>query len=349
MTTYYFNTSNDMQTKQKPKPIFTGYSPDSWKPVSPPLAKVEHCIPTPTHSHRTSTVPWLSLWSTSTWQADQNSLDQQQSSPINFDFLSDSPTISSTTADDYFQINKNGLGNNQSQTISSPISFMNESIWTFSGKEQISRPLTPPPQSPTRKIQQLIQQVQQQQKIDEYFSPTCAMIDVQLLGKGVFASQMKENKPIYQVQFKVNYKTDYFYILDDKERLKTNDMVVVEADRGYDIGKIISIIEKENRKKKKLISNDTVIKRIFRLANQTELLTLESRRQDEQKALFICQAKIKQKNLNMEVVEAEYQWDRRKLTFYFKANERIDFRELVRELFKIYKTRIWMCASSLDN
>lgn len=36
--------------------------------------------------------------------------------------------------------------------------------------------------------------------------------------------------------------------------------------------------------------------------------------------------------------------DRRKLTFYFKANERIDFRELVRELFKIYKTRIWMCA-----
>lgn len=37
--------------------------------------------------------------------------------------------------------------------------------------------------------------------------------------------------------------------------------------------------------------------------------------------------------------------DRRKLTFYFKANERIDFRELVRELFKIYKTRIWMCAN----
>lgn len=38
--------------------------------------------------------------------------------------------------------------------------------------------------------------------------------------------------------------------------------------------------------------------------------------------------------------------DRRKLTFYFKANERIDFRELVRELFKIYKTRIWMCCAS---
>lgn len=41
--------------------------------------------------------------------------------------------------------------------------------------------------------------------------------------------------------------------------------------------------------------------------------------------------------------------DRRKLTFYFKANERIDFRELVRELFKIYKTRIWMCAYASMN
>lgn len=46
----------------------------------------------------------------------------------------------------------------------------------------------------------------------------------------------------------------------------------------------------------------------------------------------------------MDVVDAEYQWDRNKLTFYFIADRRIDFRELVRDLFRIYKTRIWMCA-----
>ncbi|CEG84642.1 Putative PSP1 family protein [Rhizopus microsporus] len=66
--------------------------------------------------------------------------------------------------------------------------------------------------------------------------------------------------------------------------------------------------------------------------------------QDEQKALEICQQRIKQRKLPMKVVDAEYQWDRRKLTFYFEAEHRIDFRELVRELFKIYKTRIWMCV-----
>ncbi|KDN39652.1 hypothetical protein RSAG8_08680, partial [Rhizoctonia solani AG-8 WAC10335] len=46
--------------------------------------------------------------------------------------------------------------------------------------------------------------------------------------------------------------------------------------------------------------------------------------------------------LPMEVIDAEYQWDRRKLTFYYVAERRIDFRELVRELFRLYKTRIWM-------
>ncbi|OAD08322.1 hypothetical protein MUCCIDRAFT_122731, partial [Mucor lusitanicus CBS 277.49] len=126
--------------------------------------------------------------------------------------------------------------------------------------------------------------------------------------------------------------------------IQLNEMVIVEADRGYDLGKIIDISQTSCLEK-----GVTSIKRIFRHANPAELATHQLKQQDEQKALVICQAKIKQKNLNMEVVDAEYQWDRRKLTFYFKANERIDFRELVRELFKIYKTRIWMCAYASMN
>lgn len=101
--------------------------------------------------------------------------------------------------------------------------------------------------------------------------------------------------------------------------------------------------------------------------------------QDEMKALQLCQSKVRAKKLPMEVVDAEYQWyvvttysrfssaqhfmfrDRRKLTFYFIAEKRIDFRELVRELFRyvlvkfqlyhnmtafvrLYKTRIWMAS-----
>ncbi len=61
---------------------------------------------------------------------------------------------------------------------------------------------------------------------------------------------------------------------------------------------------------------------------------LMSKMQDEAKALQLCQSKVRAKKLPMEVVDAEYQWDRRKLTFYFIAEKRIDFRELVRELFR---------------
>jgi cell fate regulator YaaT (PSP1 superfamily) len=112
---------------------------------------------------------------------------------------------------------------------------------------------------------------------------------------------------IYQVQFKVKYRTDYFYVLQN-EQFSLNDMVIVEADRGYDIGKIIALVETKEQKKKSKLNGDHTIKRIFRLANQDELLTYELKSKDEEMALFICQAKINQKNLNMEVVEAEYQW-----------------------------------------
>ena len=139
--------------------------------------------------------------------------------------------------------------------------------------------------------------------------------------------------------FRVDFKsgrTGVFYV--DKEKAKkvevrVGDLVMVEADRGRDLG----VITDETRP-------DRDAKRIFRLPTHAEVNQLPSKAQDEAKALALCQSKIKQRKLPMEVVEAEYQWDRRKLTYYFVADRRIDFRELVRELFKIYKTRIWMCS-----
>ncbi|KAJ2361086.1 hypothetical protein H4S02_011773, partial [Coemansia sp. RSA 2611] len=53
--------------------------------------------------------------------------------------------------------------------------------------------------------------------------------------------------------------------------------------------------------------------------------------------------KVQQRKMSMHIADAEFQFDRRKLTFYFTADRRVDFRELVRELFKHFKTRIWMC------
>jgi hypothetical protein len=87
-------------------------------------------------------------------------------------------------------------------------------------------------------------------------------------------------------------------------------------------------------------------KRIYRMAQPAEVNMLVQKNTDENSSMLLCQQKVRQRNMPMEVVDAEYQWDRRKLTFYFVSERRIDFRELVRDLFKVYKTRIWMCAVS---
>jgi len=58
---------------------------------------------------------------------------------------------------------------------------------------------------------------------------------------------------------------------------------------------------------------------------------------EEYDAMMICREKVVQRGLPMQIVDAEYQWDRRKLTFYFKADKRVDFRELTKENFRIFK------------
>merc|ERR1719296_614460 len=89
-------------------------------------------------------------------------------------------------------------------------------------------------------------------------------------------------------------------------------------------------------------SNIGDLRRIMRVATHDEISLLEVKRGEEEMLLKICRTKVRQRGLPMTVVDAEYQFDRNKLTFFFQAEGRIDFRELVRDLFSIYKTRIWM-------
>ncbi|KAI7904084.1 PSP1 C-terminal conserved region-domain-containing protein [Cokeromyces recurvatus] len=225
-------------------------------------------------------------------------------------------------------------------------------------------------------------QQQQQQVAEDYFDtdPKC----FQDLGKGIPMHRLDPKVPLYMVEFKGG-RTDFFYVLDSKQfHPQVGDLVIVEADRGKDLGKVavntltieqvIALEQKRQSQLQQVESNTAAaaaaekekreeeesaaagssipvkaqreihIKRIFRLATSDEVNLLLVKGQDEHKALVVCQQKTKQRKLPMEVVDAEYQWDRRKLTFYFEAENRIDFRELVRELFKIYKTRIWMCV-----
>ncbi|KAG6329849.1 hypothetical protein ID866_9239 [Astraeus odoratus] len=186
------------------------------------------------------------------------------------------------------------------------------------------------------------------------------------LGKGVPLSSVPASWPLYIVEFKAG-RTDLFYLTDLSLDIRVGDLVIVEADRGKDLGTVVNdtitlkeveAFEREQRERvaygdggplspggqqggsKKEINP----KMIYGKAQHHDTQQLVAKMQDEMKALQLCQNKVRQKKLPMEVIDAEYQWDRRKLTFYFVAEKRIDFRELVRELFRLYKTRIWMAS-----
>jgi hypothetical protein len=181
------------------------------------------------------------------------------------------------------------------------------------------------------------------------------------MGKGIPLDQVPPAGALYMVEFKAG-RSDLYYVADAATcPVKQGDLVIVEADRGKDLGKIIVenltpehveslAIQKAQQQQQQQDgtgedgqdSKELRPKQIYRKAVTAEVAMLLTKRQDEVKAAMVCQTKTRQKRLPMEVVDAEFQWDRRKLTFYFVAERRIDFRELVRDLFKTYKTRIWM-------
>jgi hypothetical protein len=196
-------------------------------------------------------------------------------------------------------------------------------------------------------------------EIDDYFENTehrtRAWVEA---GKNLQNQQQSQHWPLYIVEFKAG-RTDYFYISEKSGLIiKNNDLVIVEADRGKDLGKVVAsnitnyqqiqAYQAQHADDGMELQKDMQIhpKRIYRLAQKAEIDMLIAKCQDEIKAKSLCQTKVRQKKLPMEIVDAEFQWDRKKLTFYFVSDRRIDFRELVRELFKIYKTRIWLCAVS---
>lgn len=140
-------------------------------------------------------------------------------------------------------------------------------------------------------------------------------------------------KNIVGVRFK---KTGKVYFFDPGYiQLNLKDKVVVETSMGEDIGEVV--INKRNIEENKLTKP---LKKVIRLANPKDLKRLAENVGKEKKAFKVCQQKIKEYNLNMNLVEVEFRFDNSKAIFYFTADGRIDFRELVKDLAAIYKTRI---------
>ncbi|KAK3683796.1 hypothetical protein B0T22DRAFT_385567 [Podospora appendiculata] len=212
-------------------------------------------------------------------------------------------------------------------------------------------------------------------------------------------AQPRHNQSLHIVLFKCA-RADVFYIQEGTGlSVKPGDLVIVEADRGTDLGTVAKYnVDWQTAKELKehyaeeqykwlmMYSQNAALsqegagaglmaaanglqgsavggmgppsqhhmqepnsgelkpKLIKRLAQSHEIHALRDKEGNEAKAKRVCMQKVKEHGLNMEILDAEFQMDWKKLTFYYFADSYINFNSLVTDLFKIYKTRIWMSA-----
>ncbi len=135
----------------------------------------------------------------------------------------------------------------------------------------------------------------------------------------------------------VAFKAGRIGLFENTNQLEIDhgDMVIVEADKGEDIGKVVTMGNIPY-----FIPEEEPLKKVLRLATEAEIQKLEENRRLEEEALQICKEKVRNHRLNMNLVDAEYQLDHKRLTFYFTSDQRVDFRKLVRDLAARFKTRI---------
>ena len=117
--------------------------------------------------------------------------------------------------------------------------------------------------------------------------------------------------------------------------LKTGDYVIVETARGVEYGKVV-LAPREVEEK----SVVQPLKPVLRVATPKDRAREENNRKKEREAYKLCQEKIRARNLDMKLIDAEYTFDNSKVLFYFTADGRVDFRELVKDLAFVFKTRI---------
>ncbi len=126
------------------------------------------------------------------------------------------------------------------------------------------------------------------------------------------------------------------YFFDPKNmNINRGDHVIVETARGIEFGTVVSGVKE--------VEDDKVIqplKPVIRVASQRDIEQAAGNKEKEKEAYKICLEKIRKHGLEMKLIDAEYTFDNNKVLFYFTADGRIDFRELVKDLASVFKTRI---------
>ena len=135
------------------------------------------------------------------------------------------------------------------------------------------------------------------------------------------------------VRFKNMGKVYYFD--PNGEKLENGDRVVVETARGVECGEVAM----ENRD----VSDETIVqplKKLIRIATKEDLRRVAENEIKAKNAFVLCEKKIAERGLEMKLVDVEYTFDNSKILFYFTADGRVDFRELVKDLAGMFRTRI---------
>jgi cell fate regulator YaaT (PSP1 superfamily) len=147
---------------------------------------------------------------------------------------------------------------------------------------------------------------------------------------------------VYEVSFKNGLRKGFFANPKGLD-LMTGDMVIVDADPGYDVGRIsLSGELVKLQMKKRRVHLDTQLPAIQRLANERDLERLTESRAREGATMIRARVVARELKLDMKVGEVEYQGDGRKATFYYIADDRVDFRELIKIYARDFKVKIEM-------
>ena len=126
-----------------------------------------------------------------------------------------------------------------------------------------------------------------------------------------------------------------YYFDPDGKQINNGQRVIVETARGVECGEVAL----SNR----MVEDSEIVsplKKVIRIATREDLQKITENKKKEQEALEICQQKINEHKLDMKLVDVEYTFDNNKILFYFTADGRVDFRELVKDLAAIFRTRI---------
>lgn len=126
-----------------------------------------------------------------------------------------------------------------------------------------------------------------------------------------------------------------YYFAPGNLEMEIGDDIIVETSRGLEIGEVVQ--ETKEVSEKEIVSP---LKPVQRKAAVDDYKKLADNRQKEKEAMNICQEKAEKHKMNMKLVDVEYTFDHNKIIFYFTADGRVDFRELVKDLASVFRTRI---------